>query len=426
LKNRKQYKINNFMKGVFALILSKDNLSNSSGRRLYKGVIAFAVALLIFLAFTAPVLVQASQSEINVNLQISASWGGGDILNLDIADLDTGKRQQVAIRLSDFINEGENVPYILLQAMDLLGERQSGVIQIENPLFDPGRMGEQQAQLATSPNRVQAGATVGNSGSALGVDELPEDLQNIVADANQSDPTPPQTLTPDGTGTVVDNIMTVNNIEFFTIATDNGSDFFLVVDRQRTSNNVYLLNTVTEADLMALAEARGEALLPSSNNVSAIQPPVTPDTSETSPALTLEEILQAIQEANEQQNQQATTPAPQGGSSGIILLILFVLLLGGGGFAVWKILLPKLQSMGQGNQEEIEEDEDEYENDDEDGDEHFAIDYDNVVADEDEDEGEYADFNQDSSYDEEYSDSHGENFEDSDFEVSGGDADEEK
>jgi len=239
-------------------------------------LMALAVALLILLVLTAPVFVQASTPEVNVNLRISASWGGGDILNLDIFDLDTGERQQVAIRLSEFINEGENVPYILLQAMDLMGERQSGVIQIENPLFDP--------------SRVPTGATVGNSGSSIGVNDLPDNLQNVVAEANQPT-TPPQTLTPDGTGTVVDNIMTVNNIEFFTVTTDNGSDFFLVVDRQRTNNNVYLLNTVTEADLMALAEARGETLPPSSSNVTTVQPPIQ----ETPSAPTMEEILQAIQ-----------------------------------------------------------------------------------------------------------------------------------
>lgn len=321
---------------------------NIRGKRILKGVMAFAAALLIFLTLAAPATVQASTPELNINLQISVSWGGGDMLNLDITDLDTGERQQVAIRLSDFIHEGENVPYILLQAMDLLGERQSGVIQIENPLFDP--------------TRVATGATVGNSGANIGVGDLPGNLQNIVEEANQ--PEPPPTLTPDGTGTVVDNIMTVNNIEFFTVTTDNGSDFFLVVDRQRTNNNVYLLNTVTEADLMALAEARGETLPPSSANVSATQPPVA---GEQAAAPTMEEIMQAIQEAAEQAlSETPPPPAPQSNNSGIIILLVFFLFLGGAGFAAWKWLLPKIKEMGQTSQEEIEdEDIDDGEYDDE-------------------------------------------------------------
>jgi len=336
------------MEGVFALILLRNNIFNS--RRIFKGVMALAVALLILITLSAPVFAQDLPQELNINLRINASWGGGDILNLDIFDLDTGERQQVAIRLSEFINEGENVPYILLQAMDLMGERQSGVIQIENPLFDP--------------SRVTTGATVGNSGSSVGVDELPDNLQNIVAEANQPDPTPPPTLTPDGTGTVVDNIMTVNNIEFFTVTTDNGSDFFLVVDRQRTNNNVYLLNTVTEADLMALAEARGETLTPNSPNVSVTQPPVVPETPN---APTLEEILQAIQDANEQnqEEQQPSTPPAQNSSSGILFLLAIVLFLGGGAFAVWKWVLPMLSKSRQSSHdEEIEDELDEDGNDD--------------------------------------------------------------
>ncbi|MCL1842620.1 MAG: DUF4366 domain-containing protein [Defluviitaleaceae bacterium] len=317
---------------------------------------ALAVALL-FLGFTA-VCAQASEPKLNVNLRINASWGGGDILNLDIADLDTGERQQVAIRLSDFISEGENVPYILLQAMDLLGERQSGVIQIENPLFDP--------------TIVTTGATVGDSGSSLDLDELPENLQNIVAEANQ--PEPPQTLTPDGTGTVVDNIMTVNNIEFFTVTTDNGSDFFLVVDRQRTNNNVYLLNTVTEADLMALAEARGETM-PSSS--AAAQPPQTP---EYPPTLTMEEILQAIQDAADQE-QSTPAPQPQSNNSGIVILAVILLVIAGGAFVAWKVLWPKLQNATQSNQNDIEEED--YDDVYDDSDEDYSSDFDVVTADED-------------------------------------------
>ena len=292
-----------------------------------------AVVLLLLLVLTAPVF--ASTPEVNINLQINASWGGGDMLHLDITDLDTGERQQVAIRLSDFIRDGENVEYILLQARDLPGERQSGVIQIENPLFDP--------------TKVQTGATAGNSGASIGVDDIPGNLQNIVAEANK--PEPP-TLTPDGTGTVVDNIMTINDIEFFTVTTDNGSDFFLVVDRQRTANNVYLLNTVTEADLMALAEARGETPPPSVNNPSPQQPAGT----EQPPTLTMEEILQAIQAASEERQPEPTPPpVPQTNNSGIILLAVLLLLLVGGGIAVWKVLLPKLNAMGQGSHEETEE-----------------------------------------------------------------------
>ena len=62
-------------------------------------------------------------------------------------------------------------------------------------------------------------------------------------------------FTPDGTGTVVDNATDEDGKEFFTITTPSENVFYLVIDRQRTEENVYFLNAVTEKDLLALAEA---------------------------------------------------------------------------------------------------------------------------------------------------------------------------
>ena len=65
-------------------------------------------------------------------------------------------------------------------------------------------------------------------------------------------------FTPDGTGTVVDNATDEDGKEFFTITTPSENVFYLVIDRQRTENNVYFLNAVTEKDLLALAEPEPE------------------------------------------------------------------------------------------------------------------------------------------------------------------------
>ena len=66
-------------------------------------------------------------------------------------------------------------------------------------------------------------------------------------------------FTPDGTGTVVDNATDEDGKEFFSITTPSENVFYLVIDRQRTENNVYFLNAVTEKDLLALAEADPES-----------------------------------------------------------------------------------------------------------------------------------------------------------------------
>lgn len=69
------------------------------------------------------------------------------------------------------------------------------------------------------------------------------------------DPVP---FTPDGQGTVLDNATDADGKEFFTILAADESVFYLVIDRQRETENVYFLNAVTVADLMALAESSDE------------------------------------------------------------------------------------------------------------------------------------------------------------------------
>lgn len=78
----------------------------------------------------------------------------------------------------------------------------------------------------------------------------------------EAEPETQNPFTPDGTGTVVDNATDGDGKEFYTITTADESVFYLVIDKQKTSENVYFLNTVTTDDLLPLA-SQG-AVLPSS------------------------------------------------------------------------------------------------------------------------------------------------------------------
>ena len=80
--------------------------------------------------------------------------------------------------------------------------------------------------------------------------------------AAEGDPPDPNAFTPGGSGTVIDNVMEQNGKEFYTIKTEDGNIFYLVVDRMRETDNVYFLNAVTEKDLMALAEKAGKPITP--------------------------------------------------------------------------------------------------------------------------------------------------------------------
>jgi len=142
--------------------------------------------------------------------------------------------------------------------------------------------------------------------------------------------TPPQPLTPPGTGTVVDNVTNENSVEFFTITSAAGNIFFLIIDRQRETENVYFLNAVTEQDLLALAEEAGEAWEPIST-----PPPIIPDTPPTP----------APEPDYDYEPEPEPDPEPEQGGGNMFMIILIAVIVLGGGGAGWyfKIYLPKQQ-----------------------------------------------------------------------------------
>ena len=90
--------------------------------------------------------------------------------------------------------------------------------------------------------------------------------------------TPEPVLTPPGgTGTVVEQTDEEGK-EFYTIMTADENVFYLVIDRQRETENVYFLNAVTEADLLPLAELPVVEEEPEPTPVPTPAPEVTPET----------------------------------------------------------------------------------------------------------------------------------------------------
>ena len=132
-------------------------------------------------------------------------------------------------------------------------------------------------------------------------------------------PTESNPFTPDGTGTVVDNATDQDGKEFFTITTAEEAVFYLVIDRQRETENVYFLNAVTVADLMALAESSGEPAAP--------EPPPEPEPEPTTP-------------------EPEPVPEKKGGA-GPLLLALAVVVIGGGAGWYFQIYRPKLQKAAE-------------------------------------------------------------------------------
>lgn len=125
-------------------------------------------------------------------------------------------------------------------------------------------------------------------------------------------------FTPDGTGTVVDNATDQDGKEFYTITTPDENVFFLVIDNQKSAENVYFLNAVTEDDLLPLTEKGKEE-----SETPAPEPepePVPPE----------EEAPEAKPEPEQTDNPMLS-----------LLLIGAVVLIGGGIGYYFKIYKPK-------------------------------------------------------------------------------------
>lgn len=146
---------------------------------------------------------------------------------------------------------------------------------------------------------------------------------------------------PPGTGTIIDYNTDPDGRLFYTIMTPDEHVFYLVIDKNSNTDNVYFLNAVTIADLAALAEIPATA----QGGTTTTPPPAT-----------------------ESPEQPTETPPPVeqeqtqgGGNMGMYILIAIIAVAGGGAGWYFKIYRPKQQGAASG--EEYDPSMDEAEND---------------------------------------------------------------
>ena len=119
-------------------------------------------------------------------------------------------------------------------------------------------------------------------------------------------------LTPDGTGTVIDNVTNQDGKEFFTITTPSKHVFYLIIDRQKNAENVYFLDAVTDKDLLALAKSDNEDVSGSSSSKAASTPETSSAPTASTPTVS-----------------SASRPEKQNNSAGIAAVaVLAVILVG--------------------------------------------------------------------------------------------------
>lgn len=125
-----------------------------------------------------------------------------------------------------------------------------------------------------------------------------------------------------GNGEVEDNMMDDPSKEFFTVKTKGGNTFFLVIDRARNSENVYMLSMIDEYDLQEFLDDEERNGKQEEETPAVVLPETKPE-----PTPDVE-----IEEPKEESS---------GGMNKILLLVFVVALGGAGAFFYFYIYKPK-------------------------------------------------------------------------------------
>jgi flagellar basal body-associated protein FliL len=259
-------------------------------------------------------------------LSVDEVWLTGDTLHIAVTDKSTGESQTLELNLKDYAKASDE--YVTVQATNAAGST-SNSIQFKNPYY-----------------LLQESADLGDGTGTY-----------ITPGTNASEspvPDSPKAFTPDGTGSVVDNATDGDGKEFFTVETADGNVFYLIVDRQRASENVYLLNAVSENDLASLAkpgDGKSESAIPDGGGLTGTAQPTQAPTAETTPVPTL-----------------APDAEKKGGISigTIIFVIIAIAAVGGAGYYI-KIVRPKKNTIDDAYDGEPDETaEEEYDSNEED------------------------------------------------------------
>ena len=230
---------------------------------------------------TTPPKLAASLDGSTLKIESSDDHSGVEAVFVDGNRINSLTNGAASVALKDYAGTEKQVS---VYAQDYAGNR-SETVKFDNPYYEePEETKEtsavsavQQAQSSTAsvrPVQAQAAsssstntsAQSSNSGNSSNAGTNTDD--NAASGANENGNSsnsqeetdtassiPEGAFTPEGTGTVQDSISGEDGEkQFYTITTEAGNVFYLIIDGKRDDNNVYFLNGVTEADLMALAE----------------------------------------------------------------------------------------------------------------------------------------------------------------------------
>ena len=343
--------------------------------------------MLVISAISLPLTAYAAGDKDTTPPELTASLDG-DTLKIESSDDNSGVEAvfvdgnrinsltngAASVTLKDYAGTEKQVS---VYAQDYAGNR-SKTVKFENPYYEEpaptekpaAAVQQNQGSTAVKPAQAQAassGSTNNNAqssnsgnGSNTGTNAGANAGSNTASGANtgssgsqeETETTsaiPDGAFTPEGTGTVLDTATGADgDKQFYTITTEDGNVFYLIIDGKRDGNNVYFLNGVTEADLMALAEkSEGTmSVIPAEDVCTCTDKCEAGEVNTACPVCKndLKGCTGKEKPAETEEPAQTEQPKKDNGSAGTIIFIIVALLaVGGVGYYV-KIVRPKQQA----------------------------------------------------------------------------------
>ena len=336
---------------------------------------------------TTPPELTASLDGDTLKIESSDDHSGVEAVFVDGNRINSLTNGAATVTLKDYAGTEKQVS---VYAQDYAGNR-SKVVKFDNPYYEEPAPTEKpaatvpqnqsstqvkpaQAQAASSGstnhnaqssnsgsnasgNGSNAGTNTGANGGSNTASGTNNGSSNSQEETGTTSSIPDGAFTPEGTGTVLDEATGEgDDKQFYTITTETGNVFYLIIDGKRDDNNVYFLNGVTEADLMALAEKNEGTMsvIPAEDVCTCTDKCEAGEVNTACPVCKndLKGCAGKEKPAETEELAQTEPPKKDNGSVGTIIFIIVALLaVGGVGYYV-KIVRPKQQAEDDGDFED--------------------------------------------------------------------------
>lgn len=224
-------------------------------------------------------------------------------------DLNEGK---LTINLKDYDSVYE---YVTIQAFDQAGNR-SNTYKIKNPYYvDPEKRENREDQSANNPTTIKPSEPTSSKATVIEHTDISGNTEKGIGNKSldsSSDENSDETVTgsSDGAGK-----------EFYTIATASDKIFYLIIDKDRSQENVYLLTEVSENDLLNFVNYAGEHVTQGNLPLYTVDPEVV---DVTKPDKEADDVIEVVEEPVEE------VEAPKEKNNNATLLLIGVIAAIGG------------------------------------------------------------------------------------------------